>query len=320
MTNFKPMRAGTIKPEDFAQHLRFPLLASPKLDGIRAVVHRGRVLSKKMIEIPNKHVQSMLQGRAEQPPADYLYATGAQPQFTVTNFEGLDGELIVGDFNDPKAYRKANSGIMSREGKPDFKFHIFDICDERFAKERYTTRLEWLQKSFSACEFAELVPHTFITNMEQFLEYEDARVAEGYEGIMLRDPNGEYKWGTSTLKQGWLLKFKRWLDDEAVIVGFEERMHNANEATLNAAGEMERSSHKANLVGHGDLGSLILKCDKFEKEFGLGTGFDAQERKEIWNNREKYLGKLVKFQHKPNGGFDVPREPSFLGFRDERDM
>jgi DNA ligase-1 len=137
---------------------------------------------------------------------------------------------------------------------------------------------------------------------------------------MLRDPNGRYKFGRSTAKEGILLKVKRFSDAEAVIVGFEERMHNGNPATTDALGHTERSSHKENLTGRGDLGALVVKCELFESEFNIGTGFDDATRKEIWDNRETYLGKVVKFKYQTAGMKDVPRFPVYVGLRHENDL
>jgi DNA ligase-1 len=52
---FKPMLAS---PADMSK-LRFPLWLSPKLDGIRALVINGVVMSRSLKPIPNQHVQSL---------------------------------------------------------------------------------------------------------------------------------------------------------------------------------------------------------------------------------------------------------------------
>lgn len=56
--------------------LPYPLFASVKLDGIRCVIKDGVALSRTLKPIRNQYIQSLL-GRPE--------------------FNGLDGELIVGD-------------------------------------------------------------------------------------------------------------------------------------------------------------------------------------------------------------------------------
>ena len=79
------------------------------------------------------------------------------------------------------------------------------------------------------------------------------------------------------------------------MVGFNERMHNANEATTNELGYAERSSHKDNLIPMNTLGSLILKYG--DDSFQMGTGFTDEQRQEIWKNRDKYLGKLASVRY-----------------------
>lgn len=51
---FKPMLAG--KAPDDLNELTLPVLVSPKLDGIRCVMHEGVALSRKLKPIPNAFV------------------------------------------------------------------------------------------------------------------------------------------------------------------------------------------------------------------------------------------------------------------------
>jgi DNA ligase-1 len=43
-------------------------------------------------------------------------------------------------------------------------------------------------------------------------------------------------------------------------------------------------------------------------------------RLSIWENPEKYLGKLIKYKYQNFGIKVAPRLPVFLGFRDESDL
>jgi hypothetical protein len=45
-----------------------------------------------------------------------------------------------------------------------------------------------------------------------------------------------------------------------------------------------------------------------------------QQRKEIWDNKEKYLGKLAKIKYQEAGKLIRPRFPVWLGFRDPSDL
>ena len=66
------------------------------------------------------------------------------------------------------------------------------------------------------------------------------------------------------------------------------------------------------------LGSLILKYGS--TTFSCGTGFDDKLRKEIWDNMGLYLGKLASIRYMSVGSKDLPRVPSFQGFRHEDDL
>jgi hypothetical protein len=136
--------------------------------------------------------------------------------------------------------------------------------------------------------------------------------------LILRDHNEKYKMGRSTASEQGMLKLKRFLDAEAEVIGFQERMHNGNEATTNELGRTSRSSHKSGKSGRGDLGALIVRTPE-GIEFGIGSGFDDNTRQSIWANQDDYLGRLVKYKYFPLGSKDAPRHPVFLGWRDRSD-
>jgi DNA ligase-1 len=121
------------------------------------------------------------------------------------------------------------------------------------------------------------------------------------------------------MKEQFMLKIKRFTDAEAMVIGFEELMHNENEAEINPHGLMERSSHKANQRPGNTLGALICSGHN-GVEFKIGSGFSATERKEIWDNQDKFKMQLVKYKYQPHGVKEAPRSPIFLGFRNPADM
>jgi DNA ligase-1 len=159
-----------------------------------------------------------------------------------------------------------------------------------------------------------------IESSEQLAEAQSIAMGQGYEGLMVRSPDSVYKCGRSTLKEGTLLKIKTFEDAEAVIIGFEELMSNQNEATKDAFGRTERSSHKENMVATGTLGSLVLKDVKTGVEFKCGTGFDAHMRVDMWIHQERLLGQLVTYKKQPSGEHEKPRFPVFKGIRHPDDI
>jgi DNA ligase-1 len=277
-------------PVDMAT-LKYPVLASPKLDGVRAIVKGGVVLSRSLKQIPNEYVQRLFCG-----------------------LENFDGELIVGHPTSKTCYTDTVSGVMRASGEPDVHFYVFDHVEHPISP--YLERTNKLRGSINL--FWEFLHQRPIHTAEELLDYEQLCLTEGYEGLILRDPQGRYKFGRSTAKEGLLLKLKRFTDSEFEIIGFEERQHNGNEATTNELGRTKRSSHKENKTGRGDLGALVLKHPA--GSFNCGTGFDDALRTEIWANRSKYLGALVKVKHFEVGAKDLPRHPVFLGFRNPIDL
>jgi DNA ligase 1 len=277
--------------------LKFPLLVSSKLDGIRCTVINGVGMSRSFKPIPNRFVQKCL----------------------AEGFDGLDGELIVGDVGDPLVYNKTNSAVMSRDGEPEFTFWVFDdiYASGKPFKERYDALAGRLTPIPPP---GILLAHNLVHNQEELDLYESKALAAGLEGLIARDPNGPYKNGRSTSKQGWMLKIKRFLDSEAEIIGFEEEMENTNEATKDAFGRTERSSHQDNMKPKGTLGAFITKDIVTGVIFNIGTGLTAAMRRDYWKAKNSLVGKLVKYKYFPVGVKDAPRHPVFIGFRDRIDL
>lgn len=297
MKDFKPMLAV-----EAPKKLVFPLYASPKLDGVRCVVSGAQALSRTLKPIPNKHVQQYL--------GDPI-------------LEGLDGELIVGVPYAEDVYRATSSGVMSQDGTPDFKFYVFDYHNDPDTARVYKERLERLTAGLRSLVYLErvvLLEQRYIETEDQLLAYEAELLAQGYEGVMLRSPKGIYKHGRSTAREGYLLKLKRFSDGEARITGFEELMHNANEAQLDELGHTKRSSHQENLVPMDTLGALQVEDLETGIAFKIGTGYTATHRKHIWQQRDRLVGAIVKYKHFEIGVKDAPRFPVWLGFRDAIDM
>lgn len=299
---FKPMLAATC--EDTAT-LVYPVLASHKLDGIRATVRDGILMSRSMKPIPNKQVQAKFAGLAD----------------------GMDGELIKGDPTAPDAFRKTTSAVMTEDDPTadisDVFFHTFDHVNPDCFSVRIKHTEYLASKAGARVAF---VKHTLIHSAEELLAFEEAALALGHEGIMVRSLGGLYKQGRSTEKQGWLLKVKRFVDSEALVLGMAELMHNENEATKNELGHTERSSHKAGLVAAGVLGALQVRDIKTGVEFEIGTGFTAEQRLRFFANRSEngkpmtIVGLIAKYKYFPTGSKDKPRFPVWLGWRAPEDI
>ena len=300
---FKPMLSVALeRAEDGTfPDLRFPVMVSPKLDGVRCIILNGVAVSRNLKPIKNQFVQSKL---AKLP-------------------DGIDGELIVGAPTGEDVWNRTNSGVMRSAGQPGFTFHVFDYLQVQAGVHgKLIPFFDRLAEARAICARrgwpCEAVKHHQIHDLAGLDYIEDFYVNEGYEGVMLRDPKGHYKFGKSTLTEGGLLKLKRWHDAEATVIGFVERMHNGNEATIDALGRTKRSSAKDGKTGRGDLGALV--CEFNGAEFEIGTGFSDAQRAELWDNQASYLGSMVTFKYQQLSEIGVPRFPVFKGFRHSIDL
>lgn len=321
MSITRPMLAAKRKPtnkeltdeeflqeqQEFIDNLDYPTLATPKLDGIRCLKINGQIVSRTFKPIPNDYVRTILTRRLP---------------------DGIDGELMLrrrADFNE------IQSAIMTIKGAPSFEFWAFDYVKDSLDKpysERLKDLQEWYENEYPKTQImpidmtndVKLILPKLIETPEQLHEYEqDIVVEQGFEGVMTRTPDGPYKCGRATLKEGYLTKVVRVFRDEGTVIGFEEKMHNENELEEDEFGLAKRSSKKDGKVGAETLGRLTLRLES-GIEFGTGTGFDDAARLEIWKNKEKYLGKKVTFEYRHLSKDDVPRFPAFVGFRHENDL
>lgn len=289
--NLRPMLAAPT-PETL-DALSFPLLASPKLDGVRCLVVNGTAVSRALKPIPNLFVQSVL----------------SSPEYA-----GFDGELIVGSATAKDCFRTTTSGVMSRDGRPEFKFFVFDRWDSDLP---FNLRLPVLAQH-SDYSYAHI--HHSIHSVRELEDYEQEVLNAGYEGLILRDPRGKYKYGRSTLREKGMVKLKRFADSEALVVGVEELRSNQNIAETDHLGYTKRSSHQANKVPMNTLGALLCKDIIHGWEFSVGSGFNLAEREILWKARSSLIGRVVKYKFFKIGMKDRPRHPTFLGFRDPGDM
>jgi len=289
----KPMLAATIDSVDQLEG-KYPLLASPKLDGIRAMVVGGILYSRNMKPIPNKYISKNL---------------------PLKHMEGWDGELIVGSPYAADCFRQTTSGVMSEDGNPKFAFYVFDVKANDVGG--FLSRYSSLKLAVKEIDHpaVKLLPQIKMTDSFEVFEYEKTMLTRGFEGIMLRTPDGIYKPGRSTMREGYLMKLKQFADSEAVVLALVEQQENTNEKKLNELGKLQRTSHKAGKKGKNTLGSISCRDTHTGVVFDIGSGFDDKQRKEYWSKPATLRGKIIKYKYFPTGSKDKPRFPVFIGLR-----
>jgi DNA ligase-1 len=296
---------GSITPERFA-YLTYPLLASPKLDGIRATVQGGKLLSSSLKLIANDYCQQL---------------------YGQERFEGLDGELVVGNPTAANVFNVTSSGVRRKQGKPNVAFYVFDTLSFLNRFSCFNERQHYLEAAFrdfpGMLAEANVIWHQsiWIHNAEDLASYVSLCLEEGYEGVMVRPlpTRGYYHEGRCTPKDNLIHRIKPLESMEGTICGYEEQLTNTNPAFIAEIGYQKRSKEQAGLIPAGTMGKLLVTT----AEFGtvrIGTGFSDAEALEFWNNKEKYLGTLVRFDFQRTGTIDAPRSARYKGIRPAEDI
>lgn len=291
----RPMLAAKATDEELQALFKrgHGFLLSPKIDGIRALVVNGTLVSRTLKPIRNYHTQQLF-GRPE--------------------LEGLDGELVVGNPWDKNLMQQTSSGVMSYAGRPDVKFYVFDQWNY---PAPFEVRLPVAVTAPGVVNHL----HKWVLSYDEMLYWEEHYLKEGYEGVMLRHPNGPYKQNRSTLREAYLVKVKRFEDSEAVVEGYELLQRNLNAAELDERGYTKRSHVSANKVPDDLIGSLIVRCPNTGQRFNIGSGFTEAQRATLYHQRDTLAGRIIKYKSFKNAGVkDAPRHPIFLGFRDVEDL
>ena len=296
----RPLLSGTLKNYD---KLNYPVIGTPKLDGIRALIINGQLVSRNFKQIPNIYTRNLFEKILE---------------------EGMDGELVLGNYPLNHNFNQVQSEIMSFEGEPDVTFCAFDWVKDSL-EEPYENRIKRLEEWFynlsdKKAAHIDIVEPKILYSQEDIEYYERWCYVTGNEGAMIRTPKGKYKCGRSTEREQILLKIKKFWDAEAVVIGFKEKMVNENVQEKDEFGLSKRSSSKDGLVSGNTLGTIFVRDVNSGVEFGVGSGFNDEIKDEIWQNQDKYLGKFLKYKYQELSKDKIPRFPVFLGFRHENDM
>jgi len=281
-----------VKPMLSSKHddksVAFPVIVSPKLDGVRCLIMDGTAYSRELKKIPNRFIQAVAS----------------------TMLHNLDGELMLvdGDFN------SVQSAVMSVEGRPDFLFWAFDLllCDRSVP---YVERVGLLHGLTGKYRRLRITPTALVHNHAQLYAQMAAYERSGYEGLMYRQPHSPYKYGRSTPSEGFLVKMKTFHDSEGTLVEFTEKMHNTNTAEKDNLGNTKRSSKKEGMVPADTAGAAIIAWEGHTFKVGFGPGINDKLKKEWWDNRKSLEGSLVTFRYQELSKYGIPRFGKLLGFR-----
>ena len=327
--------------EDLKPHLacdldedkvKFPVIAQVKIDGVRGINLKGDITGRSLKAFKNSFVAEC---------------------FSHPEFVGVDGELVLGEWNRPGLCRETTGFVNRKTAKlgkptrsPDFKWYVFDFLRADVVHLPYIQRLEALQQAsamwFAADEVSNVfvVPWKLVHNLEELHAFEEECLDAGFEGVIVRDPNGLHKSGRATTKLGAYLRIKRFVDFEGKVVGITEAMENTNEAKTNELGRTERSTHQENMIPKGMVGTIhliVLKDVVYRGEVVVKAGevvvvgpgaMPHAQRIAVWlaykagdmTSEDWIMGEIGKAKFMPHGQKDKLRMPTWLCLRAEEDM
>lgn len=300
--SFKPILAPNDKVD--LDTLNYPLLASYKLDGIRCVFVKGQILSRSLKPIQNKQLRERFEPLRKYSEEKNLI---------------LDGEI----YSPHMTFQQITHFVMTQDLEDevlpeDLKFYMFDTLDDTQA-ETFDKRLEraWIiNRNFRG--ISEYVRHWPVNCQERVVELFDIALRE-CEGLILRDPQGRYKYGRGTLKEGIIYKVKPFLTFDAQITGVVQatEVNEGAEKKTNELGRSVTSKKK-------DDRHTIEKASAFwvmyeDKPLKVVLAMTDEEKEAVWQNRDAYIGKWVEYKGMLIGAKDLPRHPVFIRFREDKD-
>lgn len=130
----------------------------------------------------------------------------------------LDGEIYRHLWNLQKISGLCRKEELVEEHK-ELTFHCYDIVDTNTPFKLRAKKLGELMDSRPDNSHIIFVEHRPIKGLDQIMQMHDEAIAAGYEGLVVRDPEKEYKPGA---RDNRMMKIKLMSDDEFLIVSIAE--------------------------------------------------------------------------------------------------
>lgn len=202
----------------------------------------------------------------------------------------LDGELYSNKVGFQDIVGIVRKDKLNKDDKIKQNYIIYLVYDV-VLPEHYQNRLEILRKFFKNNKLKSIQLHTtdICEQVDDVPVYHSRYVFEGFEGLMLRNFKGLYEIKNRSKN---LQKFKAFKDDEFKIIGYTE--------------------------GSGkEKGAVIWVCEtKQGKEFKTRPEGTYAERKKLYKNADKYVGKYLTVKYFEMTDDGIPRFPIGIAVRD----
>lgn len=301
--NFKPLLAPNEKVD--LTTLSYPLLASTKLDGIRCIFKDGEILSRSLKQIQCKQLRERLEPIRK---------------FSKENNIIFDGEI----YSDKLTFQEITHFVMTQdlgdeELPTSVKFYCFDSIEDNKINISFKQRTEFA--SLCMMRFPDIafpVEQVDVDNAEEVNDFFEQVLKENYEGLILRDPNGTYKFGRGTLKEGLIFKVKPFLDFDGQIIDVIQstEVNEDAEKKINELGRSVTSKKKGERHTIDKASAFMVHYEG--KELKVVLAMSDEEKEEVWKNKESYIGKWITYKGMIVGAKSVPRHPVMLRFREPK--
>jgi DNA ligase-1 len=303
MKTFKPMLAPNEKID--ITTLKYPLLASYKLDGIRCIFKDGRLYSRALKDFPNVQLWNRF---------GHLARLAKEKNII------LDGELLAKSltFNELSGITRQ----LDKELPEDLFFYCFDAIKKENFNQPFTERINNYFSDFgTTIPYVKIVDQQLIFSISAIEKYYEEALDWGCDGLILRSPEGRYKFGRSTVKEALIYKLKPFVTEDSKIVEVIQatEVRAGAEKKINELGRSVTSKKNADRV-------LIEKAAAFVvlyegKQLKVTIAMSDDEKKEIWKNRKSYIGKWIEYKSMKVGMKEdgLPRHPTTIRFRTDKD-
>jgi DNA ligase-1 len=286
--------------EDHPKKLSGPKMLDVKLDGVRIIT---------ILDIEKNSVTQYSRDGRQNDRFGAITDSLARLLPTLKQSLVLDGEMISRNFQElmKQVNRKENVDTS------DAKLALFDVLPladflDGECKMTQTERHELLVGMMNILDEATngkayVIPKMSVDldtdeGQTQLKEFNRETIDAGYEGIMIKDPAATYK----TKRTDAWLKIKPWITVDLEIVAVEPGKPESKFANT--------------------LGGLVCKGVDQGKEIEVtvGGGYTEELRDEIWNNRDKMIGRVVEVKgdaltRAQDGDTWSLRFPVFVQFR-----
>jgi len=310
---FYPMLAK--KYDDFINKIKYPIFIQPKLDGNRCVTYLNKIdnptykdvimYTRSLKEFPYNNANDNIRK--------------AVLEFLINNYDKskkesiyLDGELYLHN----KSLQEINSDVRGQNANTNIQYWIYDMFYPSYKDESFEYRTKLLHtiynkivkspkdKTDDLVKFTKIVKTDLINNKTECDKIYKQYLSDNFEGIMLREPTGEYlKSATKKseqLRSKTLLKRKEVYDDEFEVVGYKDGKNGK------------------------EIGAIIWICESKNKDndtFSVTPNMPLKDRYEIFKECEKrfdkkYNGRLLTVQYRGLSDKGIPLQVKAVGFRD----